>query len=1049
MKKFFLFLAACAMSIATFAAVSITINPSHVDFGEVSIKGKTSVEGSTTFDVTYSGLVEYCGVVFEDVEMPEDGAAFWIEGTNTSGWIYSGDTNTPAEGKGLTLHYMADKAGTYTGKIRFYSFNSENDWYNKVPGTPYYMTMKLVVTDEAIVDQVVPFERVEKTADLADGDTIVFVCESENAVCGPLEGTALSSITENVKLTNGQAEIPLTAQMFKATKYSGGWQFYTADSDAKRLHLDIASNNAKGAFTYDAAQGGSILATWGVEISNGVATVQRANEEADFLYPVYWASGSTGGRFKPYKNASGSEKDIAIYKKKGQQQDVQSIVSIDPATINFGDVASGAEKEITITYTGEHLEDDIVWAIEGDDAAEFELKEDASNTRTSGSLTIKYLGKATKSTLSAELAYLTADAKKDLMEGSFSISINLVKLDSIQFKKENYEAKNYQELDLSDEVAFNPASASNTGLVWKLDKSYYGFASVSDAGVFKATATGDYKVVVLSALSDKITDTCTISVTLPAPESVELSETSITLHVGEQKTLTASIKPDGTDKKPVFESDKTDIATVDKNGKITAKALGRATITVSATDYPAIKATCTVNVEKWAVTALELPETADLTLGSTLQLDPTFTPAAAKDEYEVTYSSDNEEVAKVDQTGLVTSVAEGEATITAVAGGKSAEITIHVVAPVMFEKATSVDQLGAKDTIILATIYEGNGIVAGPRDGKVLTVLTNNLKVTETEAYADDAIKLVLGTLNGKEGYTLHRIGQTNVLAENNNDLSEEKTSSTKNLTWQFVADGANGIYVQNVGNSNAMFKYNSGINAIRPYKINTDGAVYVYVYFRKYVQPAAESVSLNKTELDMHIGDQDVKLKASVMPEDADQAVTWTSSAPSVASVDENGWVKAVGEGTATITATVTSDPTLTATCEVSVSEWTVESLTLDVDEETIKVGEQLRINATVLPTEHKFDVDFYTSNAEIATVTIGGLVTGVAVGDVTITAKAGTKEATALIHVEANEEPKPDDQAIDDVNAQTSVQKIVRDGQVYILRNGVLYTVTGAEVR
>ena len=188
---------------------------------------------------------------------------------------------------------------------------------------------------------------------------------------------------------------------------------------------------------------------------------------------------------------------------------------------------------------------------------------------------------------------------------------------------------------------------------------------------------------------------------------------------------------------------------------------------------------------------------------------------------------------------------------------------------------------------------------------------------------------------------------------------------------------------------------------------------------------------------------------KEVVMPEDADQAVTWTSSDPSVASVDENGWVKAVGEGTATITATVTSDPTLTATCEVSVSEWTVESLTLDVDEETIKVGEQLRINATVLPTEHKFDVDFYTSNAEIATVTIGGLVTGVAVGDVTITAKAGTKEATALIHVEANEEPKPDDQAIDDVNAQTSVQKSVRDGQVYILRNGVLYTVTGAEVR
>ncbi len=1006
--------------------------PKSLDFGSYSIKGEGEVTDSLELTLTPSGISDY-GIGVEIVNDAEG-----IFSTSDSGLYGNGTPDAYGEKK-AKVYFYAIEAGTYTATLRLSDYNSAYDDNTELYAVHEDVALKVIVTSDAIVAKTTPFEKVMNTSGLAAGDTIILVNETSKAVSGPLNGTYLEAITDGVKIANGKADVPETAQMFVLSKYNGNWQL-TATGINKRLHMDVSG---KGAFTYADTQAGTILANWGIEITDGIATLSRPDEEQ--TYPVWFNS----DRFKPYQS-EGNYGEVCIYKKAGEAQEVQSSITIDPATINFGDVASGAKKEITITFTGEHLEDDIVWAIEGDDAAEFELKEGDYNDRKEGTLTIIYKGLSTKTgALSAELAYLTADAKKDIMEGSFPISINLVKLDGIQFKEENYEAKNYQELDLSGEVAFNPTSASNTGLGWKLDKSYYGYASVSDVGVFKATATGDYKVVVLSALSDKITDTCTISVTLPAPESVELSETSITLHVGEYKTLTASVKPDGTDKKPAFESDRTDIATVDKNGKITAKALGTAIITVSATDYPAIKATCTVNVEKWAVTALELPETADLTLGSTLQLDPTFTPAAAKDEYEVTYSSNNEEVAKVDQTGLVTSVAEGEATITAVAGGKSAAITIHVVAPVMFEKATSVDQLGAKDTIILATIYKGNGIVAGPRDGKVLTVLTNNLKVTETEAYADDAIKLVLGTLNGKEGYTLHRIGQTNVLAENNNDLSEEKTSSTKNLTWQFIADGANGIYVQNVGNSNAMFKYNSANNAIKPYRINTADAVYVYVYFRKYVQPAAESVSLNKTELDMHIGDQDVKLKASVMPEDADQAVTWKSSAPSVASVDENGWVKAVGEGTATITATVTSDPTLTATCEVSVSEWTVESLTLDVDEETIKVGEQLRINATVLPTEHKFDVDFYTSNAEIATVTIGGLVTGVAVGNVTITAKAGTKEATALIHVEAKEEPEPDDQAIDDVNAQTSVQKIVRDGQVYILRNGVLYTVTGTEVR
>ena len=41
---------------------------------------------------------------------------------------------------------------------------------------------------------------------------------------------------------------------------------------------------------------------------------------------------------------------------------------------------------------------------------------------------------------------------------------------------------------------------------------------------------------------------------------------------------------------------------------------------------------------------------------------------------------------------------------------------------------------------------------------------------------------------------------------------------------------------MQNVGNANAMFKYHAGNKAIKPYKSNTTGAVYVYVYIRKYV---------------------------------------------------------------------------------------------------------------------------------------------------------------------------------------------------------------------
>ena len=79
--------------------------------------------------------------------------------------------------------------------------------------------------------------------------------------------------------------------------------------------------------------------------------------------------------------------------------------------------------------------------------------------------------------------------------------------------------------------------------------------------------------------------------------------------------------------------------------------------------------------------------------------------------------------------------------------------------------------------------------------------------------------------------------------------------------------------------------------------------------------------VTLNKTSTSLYVGDTET-LTATVEPSDAtNKTVTWTSSNPSVATV-ENGVVTAVGAGTATITVT-TEDGTKTATCTVTVSRY------------------------------------------------------------------------------------------------------------------------------
>ena len=101
------------------------------------------------------------------------------------------------------------------------------------------------------------------------------------------------------------------------------------------------------------------------------------------------------------------------------------------------------------------------------------------------------------------------------------------------------------------------------------------------------------------------------------------------------------------------------------------------------------------------------------------------------------------------------------------------------------------------------------------------------------------------------------------------------------------------------------------------------------------------ESVTLDQTELELIVG-KEATLTAAAAPADAsDQTVTWTSSAPEIARV-ENGKITALAEGTATITVT-TVDGGKTAQCQVTVKPIPTYSVTLPADftgESTVKDG-------------------------------------------------------------------------------------------------------------
>ncbi len=215
-------------------------------------------------------------------------------------------------------------------------------------------------------------------------------------------------------------------------------------------------------------------------------------------------------------------------------------------------------------------------------------------------------------------------------------------------------------------TAPNPANVSVT---WSSDNE--SVATVDQNGKVTAHAKGSATITVTTSGNKK--DTCTVTVTEnpPAPvhvESVSLNLISKTLKVGENVTLTPSFTPANPDNKNVtWSSSKTNIATVDQSGKVTAVAIGKSIITVTTADGNKT-AQCEITVEAAAVTTVDVTgvtvtPSATIKEGATSQLTCTVSPANATNK-AVTWTSSAPAIATVDGNGLVTAVAEGTATIT-------------------------------------------------------------------------------------------------------------------------------------------------------------------------------------------------------------------------------------------------------------------------------------------------------------------------------------------------------------------------------------------------
>ena len=287
------------------------------------------------------------------------------------------------------------------------------------------------------------------------------------------------------------------------------------------------------------------------------------------------------------------------------------------------------------------------------------------------------------------------------------------------------------------------------------------------------------------------------------------------------------------------------------------------------------------------------------------------------------------------------------------------------------------------DRIFYIDVKDSTGKVVRSKALNVSVV--NKLSVTansdDTEGLIGQSIKLTANATGGSGVYSYSYI----VFNKNTNKWFRLADNvSSKEYTWKVDNVGERVFYIDVKDSSTGKVVRSNPINIVVPDKISVTGVI------------------LSKNELNLNAGSSE-QLTATVSPSIADnKAVVWSSSNTKVATVDNNGLVKAVGNGETIITVK-TVEGGKTANCTVKVRT-APTGVSLNVSTLNLNSGAGAQLSATVSPgTASNKSVTWSSSNTAVAKVNGSGYVTAVGNGTATITVRTaeGGKVANCIVTV------------------------------------------------
>ena len=567
-------------------------------------------------------------------------------------------------------------------------------------------------------------------------------------------------------------------------------------------------------------------------------------------------------------------------------------------------------------------------------------------------------------------AQITVTTDSGGKTASCAVTVGKTDVTSLELDKKTLTLTKDEEYTLT--VTLKNVDATNKGLTWKTsDATAVQILESDDTADESGIATAKIKmlktdasatVTVTSADNGELSDSCAVRCERILVESVSLDKAQASLifqtPLGNdgRTTLTATVTPDdATDTSVAWRSTDPSVVEIASTGtdsdghptaSLTAKKAGAADIYAQGADGQAAVCHVTVTARVTGVSLNVTEDTLVIPTRRTVQLSATVAPEGA--DQTVEWTSSNESVATVSDSGVVTAVAPGEAKITAAVPdtGYKAECTVTVEKP-----ATGV-------------AFSGSGALS--------------VALTDGAETQDKSLTLTVTDYNATGELTF---------------TSSNDTVAAAGAVLLRANDGGKAVYTVTVtAKKTGTATITAAFGSISDTLAVT-------------VTTPVKSVTLNETSLSI-AKTKTARLTATVLPASADnKTVTWTSNAPAVATVDETGLVTGVAVGTATITATSAADTTKTAACTVTVGPPPVEGVALSETSLTLRKDDTATLTATVSPDDATDKtVTWSTSNADVATVSESGVVTAKGVGAATITAAsaaAPTVTATCAVTV------------------------------------------------